>query len=175
MDSIKSTIGSLIADAEQKDSDNKLDADGLRRILGEVLASMSNSTVMNFKDLTNIVVGRIMDIAQDSDVSFSVGKVDEATAKNKISSRARDARRKVENGLRDLFDQFNRDLKTELEKLKNEVVGIFTSRKNELITKANDSVKGYLDSLNKELKDKKAQLANYTRAIASINEIEKIL
>ena len=175
MDSIKSTIGSLIADAEQKDSDNKLDADGLRRILGEVLASMSNSTVMNFKDLTNKVVGSIMDIAQDSDVSFSVGKVDEATAKNKISSRARDARRKVENGLRDLFDQFNRDLKTELEKSKNEVVGIFTNRKKELITKANDSVQGYLDSLEKELKDKKAQLANYTRAIASINEIEKIL
>lgn len=175
MDSIKSTIGSLIADAEQKDSDNKLDADGLRRILGEVLASMSNSTVMNFKDLTNNVVGRIMDIAQDSDVSFSVGKADEATAKNKISSRARDARRKVENGLRDLFDQFNRDLKTELEKSKNEVVGIFTNRKKELITKANDSVQGYLDSLEKELKDKKAQLANYTRAIASINEIEKIL
>ena len=116
-----------------------------------------------------------MDIAQDSDVSFSVGKVDEATAKNKISSRARDARRKVENGLRDLFDQFNRDLKTELEKSKNEVVGIFTNRKKELITKANDSVQGYLDSLEKELKDKKAQLANYTRAIASINEIEKIL
>lgn len=175
MDSIKSTIGSLIADAEQKDSDNKQDADGLRRILGEVLASMSNSTVMNFKDLTNNVVGRIMDIAQDSDVSFSVGKADEATAKNKISSRARDARRKVENGLRDLFDQFNRDLKTELEKSKNEVVGIFTNRKKELITKANDSVQGYLDSLKKELKDKKAQLANYTRAIASINEIEKIL
>lgn len=175
MDSIKSTIGSLIADAEQNDSDNKLDADGLRRILGEVLASMSNSTVMNFKDLTNNVVGRIMDIAQDSDVSFSVGKADEATAKNKISSRARDARRKVENGLRDLFDQFNMDLKTELEKSKNEVVGIFTNRKKELITKANDSVQGYLDSLEKELKDKKAQLANYTRAIASINEIEKIL
>lgn len=175
MDSIKSTIGSLIADAEQKDSDNKLDADGLRRILGEVLASMSNSTVMNFKDLTNKVVGRIMDIAQDSDVSFSVGKADEATAKNKISSRARDARRKVENGLRDLFDQFNRDLKTELEKSKNEVVGIFTNRKKELITKANDSVKGYLDSLESELKDKEAQLENYKRAIASINEIEKIL
>ena len=175
MDSIKSTIGSLTADAEQNDSDNKLDADGLRRILGEVLASMSNSTVMNFKDLTNNVVGRIMDIAQDSDVSFSVDKADEATAKNKISSRARDARRKVENGLRDLFDQFNMDLKTELEKSKNEVVGIFTNRKKELITKANDSVQGYLDSLEKELKDKKAQLANYTRAIASINEIEKIL
>lgn len=175
MDSIKSTIGSLIADAEQKDSDNKLDADGLRRILGEVLASMSNSTVMNIKDLTNNVVGRIMDIAQDSDVSFSVGKVDEATAKNKISKRAREARHKVEDGLRDLFDQFNTDIKKELDKSKNEVVNIFTSRKKELITKAKDSVKGYIDSLEKELKDKKAQLENYKRAIASINEIEKIL
>lgn len=67
------------------------------------------------------------------------------------------------------------DLKIELNKSKNEVVNIFTSRKNELITKANDSVKGYLDSLENELKDKKAQLENYTRAIASINEIEKIL
>lgn len=62
-----------------------------------------------------------------------------------------------------------------LKKSNNEVVNIFTSRKNELTTKANDSVHGYLDSLEKELKDKKAQLANYTRAIASINEIEKIL
>lgn len=176
MDSIKSTIGSLIADAEQKDSDNKLDADGLRRILGEVLASMSNSTVMNFKDLTNNVVGRIMDVAQDCDVSlYNIGSVDEATAKNKISSRARDARRKVENGLRDLFDEFNTDLKNELKKSKNEVINIFTSRKGELITKVNDSVEGYLYSLEKELKDKKAQLENYTRAIASINEIEKIL
>lgn len=175
MKSIKDTIGSLIAEAEQKDSEAKFDADGLRRILGEVLASMSNSTVMNFKDLTNNVVGRIMDVAQDCEVSLIVGSVDEATAKNKISSRAREARRKIENGLRDLFDEFNTDLKNELKKSKNEVVNIFTSRKNELITKANDSVKGYLDSLEKELKDKKAQLANYTRAIASINEIEKIL
>ena len=44
-----------------------------------------------------------------------------------------------------------------------------------MITKAKVSVKGYLDSLENELKDKKAQLVNYTRAIASINEIEKIL
>lgn len=175
MNSIKDTIGSLIAEAEQKDSEAKFDADGLRRILGEVLASMSNSTVMNIKDLTNNVVGRIIDVAQDCEVSLIVGSVDEATAKNKISSRAREARRKIENGLRDLFDEFNTDLKNELKKSKNEVVNIFTSRKNKLITKANDSVKGYLDSLEKELKDKKAQLENYTRAIASINEIEKIL
>ena len=175
MKSIKDTIGSLIAEAEQKDSEAKFDADGLRRILGEVLASMSNSTVMNVKDLTNNVVGRIMDIAQDSDVSLDVGSVDETTAKNKISSRAREKRRKVENGLRDLFDEFNTDLKKELEKSKNEVVNIFVSRKNELIKKAEGSVKDYLDSLEKELKDKKAQLENYTRAIASINEIEKIL
>lgn len=175
MDSIKSTIGSLIADAEQKDTDNKLDADGLRRILGEVLASMSNSTVMNIKDLTNNVVRRIMDVAQDSDISFNVGSVDEATAKNRISSRAREARRKVENGLRDLFDEFNTDIKNELNKSKNEVVNIFTSRKKELKTKAENSVQGYLDSLENELKDKKAQLENYTRAITSINEIEKIL
>lgn len=77
--------------------------------------------------------------------------------------------------MRDLFDEFNTDLKNELQKSKNEVVNIFTRRKDELITKANSSVQGYLDSLEKELKDKKAQLANYTRAIASINEIEKIL
>ena len=175
MNSIKDTIGSLIAEAEQKDSEAKLDADGLRRILGEILASMSNSTVMNVKDLTNNVVGRIMDVAQDCDVSLIVGSVDEATAKNKISKRAREARNKVEDGLRDLFDQFNKDLKTELEKSKNEVIGIFTNRKDELITKVNDSVKGYLNSLENELKDKKAQLENYKRAVASINEIEKIL
>lgn len=175
MNSIKDTIGSLIAEAEQKDSEANFDADGLRRILGEVLASMSNSTVMNIKDLTNNVVGRIMDVAQDCEVSFIVGSVDESTAKNKISSRAREARRKVENGLRDLFDEFNTDIKKELQKSKNEVVNIFTSRKKELITKANDSVGDYLHSLEKELKDKKAQLENYKRAIASINEIEKIL
>ena len=136
---------------------------------------MSNSTVMNIKDLTNNVVGRIMDVAQDSDVSFSVGKADEATAKNEISKRARKARHKVEDGLRNLFDQFNTDLNSELKKSVNEVKGIFTNRKDELITKVNDSVGGYLHSLEKELKDKKAQLENYTRAIASINEIEKIL
>lgn len=175
MNSIKDTIGSLIAEAEQKDSEAKLDADGLRRILGEVLASMSNSTVMNVKDLTNNVVGRIMDIAQDCDVSLVVGSVDETTAKNKISSRARKARHKVEDGLRNLFDQFNTDIKKELDKSKNEVIKFFTSRKDELITKAKVSVKGYLDSLESELKDKEAQLENYKRAIASINEIEKIL
>ncbi len=175
MKSIKDTIGSLIAEAEQKDSEAKFDADGLRRILGEILASMSNSTVMNIKDLTNNVVGRIMDVAQDSDVSFSVGEADEATAKNEISKRAREARHKVEDGLRVLFDEFNTDLNTELNKSKNEVVDIFKGRKKELITKVKGSVKDYLDSLEKELKDKKAQLVNYTRAIASINEIEKIL
>lgn len=175
MNSIKDTIGSLIAEAELKDSEAKLDADGLRRILGEVLASMSNSTVMNVKDLTNNVVGRIMDVAQDCDVSLIVGSVDEATAKNKISSRARETRHKVEKRLQVLFDEFNTDLNTELKKSVNEVKDIFKSRKDELITKAKVSVKGYLDSLEKELKDKKAQLENYTRAIASINEIEKIL
>lgn len=175
MNSIKDTIGSLIAEAELKDSEAKLDADGLRRILGEVLASMSNSTVINVKDLTNNVVGRIMDVAQDCDVSLIVGSVDEATAKNKISSRARETRHKVEKRLHDLFDEFNTDLNTELKKSVNEVKDIFKSRKGELITKAKVSVKGYLDSLEKELKDKKAQLENYTRAIASINEIEKIL
>lgn len=176
MDSIKTTIGDLIADAEQKDSDAKLDADGLRRILGEVLASMSNSTVINIKDLANNVVGRIMDIAQNCDVSLSnIGKVDEATAKNKIYRRASDVRRKVESGLRDLFDEFNTDIKNELCKSKNEVVNIFTSRKNELITKAKGSVKDYIDSLEKDLKDKKAQLENYKKAITSINEIEKLL
>ena len=175
MNSIKDTIGSLIAEAELKDSEAKLDADGLRRILGEVLASMSNSTVMNVNDLTNNVVGRIMDVAQDCDVSLIVGSVDEATAKNKISSRARETRHKVEKRLQVLFDEFNTDLNTELKKSVNEVKDIFKSRKDELITKAKVSVKGYLDSLEKELKDKKAQLENYTRAIASINEIEKIL
>lgn len=175
MNSIKDTIGSLIAEAELKDSEAKLDADGLRRILGEVLASMSNSTVMNVKDLTNNVVGRIMDVAQDCDVSLIVGSVDEATAKNKISSRARETRHKVEKRLQVLFDEFNTDLNTELKKSVNEVKDIFKSRKDELVTKAKVSVKGYLDSLEKELKDKKAQLENYTRAIASINEIEKIL
>lgn len=176
MDSIKTTIGDLIADAEQKDSDAKLDADGLRRILGEVLASMSNSTVINIKDLANNVVGRIMDIAQNCDVSLSnIGKVDEATAKNKIYRRASDVHRKVESGLRDLFDEFNTDIKNELCKSKNEVVNIFTSRKNELITKAKGSVKDYIDSLEKDLKDKKAQLENYKKAITSINEIEKLL
>ena len=176
MDSIKTTIGDLIADAEQKDSDAKLDADGLRRILGEVLASMSNSTVMNIKDLANNVVGRVMDIAQNCDVSLSnIGKVDEATAKNKIYRRASDVRRKVESGLRDLFDEFNTDIKNELSKSKNEVVNIFTSRKNELITKAKGSVQDYIDSLEKDLKDKKVQLENYKKAITSINEIEKLL
>ena len=176
MDSIKTTIGDLIADAEQKDSDAKLDADGLRRILGEVLASMSNSTVMNIKDLANNVVGRVMDIAQNCDVSLSnIGKVDEATAKNKIYRRASDVRRKVESGLRDLFDEFNTDIKNELSKSKNDVVNIFTSRKNELITKAKGSVKDYIDSLEKDLKDKKVQLENYKKAITSINEIEKLL
>ena len=116
-----------------------------------------------------------MDVAQDCDISFNVGSADEATAKNKISERARAARRKVENGLRNLFDQFNTDIKKELDKSKNEVIKIFTSRKDELITKAKVSVKGYMDSLENELKDKKAQLENYKRAIASINEIEKIL
>ena len=176
MDSIKMTIGNLIADAEQKDSDAKLDADGLRRILGEVLASMSNSTVMNIKDLANNVIGRIMDIAQNCNVSLSnIGKVDETTAKNKIYTRASDIRHKVESGLRDLFDEFNTDIKNELCKSKNEVVNIFTSRKNELITKAKGSVKDYIDSLEKDLKDKKAQLENYKKAITSINEIEKLL
>ena len=175
MNSIKDTIGSLIAEAELKDSEAKLDADGLRRILGEVLASMSNSTVMNVKDLTNNVVGRIMDVAQDCDVSLIVGSVDEATAKNEISSRARETRHKVEKRLQVLFDEFNTDLNKKLEKSKNEVVDIFKGRKDELINKAKVSVQGYLDSLENELKDKKAQLVNYTRAIASINEIEKIL
>ena len=82
---------------------------------------------------------------------------------------------KVEKRLQVLFDEFNTDLKTELKKSVNEVKDIFKSRKDELINKAKVSVQGYLDSLENELKDKKAQLVNYTRAIASINEIEKIL
>ncbi len=175
MNSIKDKIGKLIEDAEQKDSDAKLDADGLRRILREVISSMSNSTVMNVKDLTNDIHGDVMDIAQDSEIDLYVGSVDETTAKNTLSSRARDKRREIEGRLRDLLDQFNTDLKTKLNNSKNEVVHIFTSRKNELTCKANDSVKEYLDNLEKELKDKKAQLANYEKAMENINEIGKLV
>ncbi len=175
INSIKETIGSLIAEAEQKDSDAKLDADGLRRILGEVITSMGNSAMMDVKSVTNEISGRIVDVAQDCDVSLHVGQVDEIEAKNKISSRAREKRREIEGRLHDLLDEFNQDMHTALEKSKNEVVSIFTSRKNELVCKANDSVKDYLDNLEKELKDKKSQLANYEKAIASINEIGGIL
>lgn len=101
--------------------------------------------------------------------------MDETEAKNKISSRARGKRREIEGRLHDLLDEFNQDMHTALEKSKNEVVSIFTSRKNELVGKANESVKDYLDNLEKELKDKKAQIANYEKAIASINEIGGIL
>lgn len=176
INSIKGTIGSLIKDAEMKDSDSNLDADGLRRILGEVLASMGNSAVMNVKSLTNDVHGNIVNLAQDCDISLlGVGKVDENTAKNEISSRARDKRHEIESRLNDLLDQFNTDMHNALENSKNEVVNIFTSRKNELVCKAKDSVKDYLDSLEKELRDKKVQLANYEKAIVSINEIGGIL
>ena len=175
INSIRDTIGSLIAEAEQKDSDAKLDADGLRRILGEVIASMGSSAVIDVKSVTNEISGRIVDIAQDCDVSLCVGKVDETEAKNKISSRAREKRREIEGRLHGLLDEFNQDMHTALEKSKNEVVSIFTSRKKELVDKANVSVEGYLVNLEKELKDKKAQIANYEKAITSINEIGGIL
>ncbi len=175
LNSIKNKIGELIADAEQKDSDAKLDTDGLRRILGEVIASMSNSSVMNVKDLTNDIYGTIMDIAQDSEISLYVRSVDEATAKNELSSRARKKRNEIGSRLKNLLDQFNTDIQTELKKSENEVVNIFTSRKNELTRKANDSVKEYLDYLEKELKDKKAQLANYEKAMENINKIGKLV
>lgn len=175
IDSIKNKIGALIAEGEAKDTEANLDADGLRRILGEVIASMSNSTVMSVKNLTNDISGRIMDIAQDCDISLSVGSVDETKAKNMITRRANDKRRRIESKLHDLLDEFNRDIQTELEKSKNEVVRIFTSRKNELASKANESVKEYLDSLEKELKDKKVQLANYKKAIENMNEIGKLI
>lgn len=175
IDSIKNIIGSLIAEAEQKDSDAHLDADGLRRTLGEVVTKMGNSATMVTKDLVNEVRGCIMEIAQDSDISLTVGSVDETTAKNRIASRAQDKRHEVESRLRDLLDQFNADIKKELNKSKNEVVNIFTTRKNELVSKAKTSVKEYLDGLEKDLKTKEMQLENYSKAINSIKEIEKIL
>ncbi len=175
VDSIKAKIGDLIEEGETKDTDANLDADGLRRTLGEVIASMSCSAVMNVKDLTNKIERRIMDIAQDCKISLNVGEASETNAKNIIASRARDARVETESRLRDLLDQFNTDIKQALEQSKNEVVNIFTSRKSELIKKANESVKEYLDSLEKELKDKRRQLANYEKAMESINEIGKLV
>ena len=175
VDSIKTKIGELIAEGETQDTEATLDADGLRRTLGEVIASMSSSAVMNVKDLTNNIAGNIEEIAQDCEISLSVGSVSETVAKNRIASRARDARVQTENKLRDLLDQFNTDIKQALNQSKNEVVNIFTYRKTELATKANESVKEYLDSLEKELKNKREQLANYEKAMESINKIGKLV
>lgn len=175
VDSIKAKIGELIAEGETQDTEATLDADGLRRTLDEVIASMSSSAVMNVKDITNNIAGNIEEIAQDCEISLSVGSVSETVAKNRIASRARDARVQTENKLRDLLDQFNTDIKQVLKQSKNEVVNIFTSRKTELATKANESVKEYLDSLEKELKNKREQLANYEKAMESINKIGKLV
>lgn len=175
IDSMNDTIGKLILDAEMKDSEARLDADGLRRVLREVIASMANEKTMDVTSLVNKASNEVMDIAQDCEFSKSVGKVDESTAQNKIKSRAANKRREIETKLRDLIDSFVSDVDGLAKNSKNEVIKIFRTRKEELVSKSKASVKEYLDNLERALKDKENQLKEYDKAVNCLNEIEKLL
>ena len=175
IDSMNDAIGKLILDAEMKDSEARLDADGLRRVLREVIASMANEKTMDVTSLVNQASNEIMDIAQDCEFSKSVGQVDESTAQNKIRSRAEDKRREIETKLRDLIDSFVSDVDGLAKNSKNEVIKIFRTRKDELVSKSKASVKEYLDNLERALEDKENQLKEYDKAANCLNEIEKLL
>lgn len=174
-ESIMDLVADLIKKAEKDDKAANFDADGLRRILKEIIDSMTNESTLSYRDAVDDAQRAITNIAQGARISRSLGKMSEAQAQSAINEMARDKNEEIRSKVSTVIDNFKDAMKKSLQKSKNDVINVFKDRKNELIERANSSVKESLEQLEKSLKDKKEQKQIYEDAIANIDKMEKLL
>lgn len=175
LSAINDEISGIITDAEKRDTEAHVDADSLRNILAEVIASMNNARTLDQKDIVEIAKEQVIDAAQDCEITTSFGSMDEEEARSKMKAEADDKKEKLRQGVKRICGSFQDALKTKLEESKNAVTKVFTDRKDELISKSSESVKAYLDQLDNGLKNKEHELAQYKEVIAEIDNIKQKL
>lgn len=175
LSAINDKISSIITDAEKRDTEAHVDADSLRNILAEVIASMNNARTLDLKDIVENAKEQVIDAAQDCEITTSFGSMDEEEARSKMRADADDKKEKLRQDVKRICSSFQDELKTKLEESKNAVTKVFTDRKDELISKSSESVKAYLDQLDNDLKNKEQELAQYKEAIAEIDNIKQKL
>ena len=175
LNEINDMIGDIITDAEKRDSQSHVDADTLRNILSEVIASMNNARTLDLKDIFENAKEQVIGGAQDCEIRTILGSMSESEARSEMNAEADDKKNKIRQDVKRICVSFQDELRIELEASKNAVTKVFTDRKTELIRKSSESVETYLDQLDKDLKNKEKEIAQYKEAIAKINEIKKKL
>lgn len=175
--SIMDLVADIIKDAEKNDKGANVDADGLRRMLKEIIDSMSNQSTLNYRDAVEVAKTEIIGIAQNARIGRSFGemKMSEDVAISEVNRRARDKNEEIRSRVSTAIDNFKDSMKRVLQNSKNEVINVFIDRKKELIDKANSSVRDYLSQLEESLNNKKEQQRIYEDTIANIDKIEKLL
>ena len=175
LNSISEKIGSIITDAEKRDAEAHVDADSLRNILAETIASMTNARTLDLKDKVECAKKLVIDATQGCEISTSFGSMDENEARSKMKAEADEKKDKVRGEVQRICESFQADLKTELEDSKKAVTEVFKGRKEELKRMSSESVKDYLAQLDKDLENKEQELAQYKEAIAEIDKIKQKL
>lgn len=172
---IKKTIANRIAEAERNDTEGVFQADELRRVLSEVVASMDNSGTVDVRDAVNTAISQVEAIAQSGSYSTYLGQMSEAEAVNTLHSRSEKAINRASSALRTAISDFSDAVHQALVNSKNDFVQVFSVRKDELSAKIKGSMQEKLDHLESELKDKENAICEYKAAMASIESLKSIL
>lgn len=172
---INDEISKIITDSEKRDTESHVDADGLRNLLSEVIADMSNARTLDLKNIWTGARNQVIDAAQDCEITTSFGSVEESEVRAKMKEEAADKRKHIQQEVKRICGGFETELETKLENSKRDVISVFIQRKAELIRKANDGVEEYLAQLDKDLENKEQELAQYKEAIAEIDKIKQKL
>ncbi|MCI6101594.1 MAG: dynamin family protein [Prevotella sp.] len=172
--SIMEVVADIIHDSETKDE--SVDADSLRRMLKEIIDSMKSESTLNYRDAVDQALTKINAIAQGARIKTTLEEsMSEAKAESTICNRANDKDQEVRTKVSTEIDAFKQTMRTALEKSKKDVIEVFRSRKQELIDKANESVKANLEQLEIDLNNKKEQMQAYKVGIANIKKMEQLL
>ncbi len=172
---IKKTIANRIAEAERNDTEGVFQADELRRVLSETIASMDNSSTVNVRDAVDKAIGRVETIAQNGSYSTYLGQMSESEAINTIHNRSEKAINSVSAALRSAISDYCDAVLQALVDSKNDFVQVFSVRKNDLSAKIKGSMQEKLDQLEADLKDKESAICEYKEAMANIESIKSIL
>ena len=172
---IKKTIANRIAEAERNDTEGVFQADELRRVLSEVVASMDNSGTVNVRDAVNEAVSRAETIAQGGSYSKYLGSMSKADAVNALHNRSEQVINKASSALRSAISDFSEAVHQALINSKNDFVKVFSVRKNELSDKIKGSMQEKLDQLESDLKDKEKAIREYKEAMAGLEALQSIL
>lgn len=176
-DKLSSKVAELIKKAQDDDKSAYVDADGMRRILSECIASLTNEATFVYNDIVKEAKRRITDIGQDVTLvrELEEEEMSESVALERIGKIVVETNKNIRNKVCEAVDYFERGLKTKLAHSENTVKNLFKARKNDLIKKADTSIGKALEELEEELKDKERHAEIYKTAIAKIKEMEGLL